>query len=161
MRSLLRSPEGSTQNQLDQRMALSLSNVKPWPRPTWCACFLLYTSLFLRQGHVQLPRLALNSFYSQSWPWILGVEITGICLSYPAQIILIYVGFSPGGGSHWWAVPSETHWNTCLPAEGCKAPAATAQMTKYKTAPQKSNNSLSRNHRPWLHTRFPFLKVKL
>lgn len=28
MRSLLRSPEGSTQNQLDQRMALSLSNVK-------------------------------------------------------------------------------------------------------------------------------------
>ena len=28
----------------------------------------------------------------------------------------------------------------------CKAPAAPAQMTKYKTAPQKPRNSLSRDH---------------
>ena len=64
---------------------------------------------FLRQGHVQLPRLALNSFYSQSWPWIQDPECWDhrhiICLSYPAQMTLSWIRpwrlLTPAGSPFW------------------------------------------------------------
>lgn len=80
----------------------------------------------LRQGHVTSPRVASNSFHSQSWSQTQAPECGdhGIyCLSYPAQITLFEVGVGPSG-SYTNGHSPETMLERSHSTGRCKAPAA-------------------------------------
>lgn len=117
---------------------------------TVCMFSLPYTSLFFRQVCVKLPRLAPNSFYSQSWPqtqepeyWdhrhILSIiQLKLFCMKLDLVSVVAYItGYSL----------LRLCWSACNPLEGVRYLLLLLQITRYKTVPQKMQNSLFRNHR--------------